>query len=152
MRLNTPLSRAGFSLVEMLIVLAVMGIIGGISIFSYRQVQMGQEARAGVSSLRLIMAHGATAASSRGLTLDLVKSGNSLQVQTTDANPIVVTKEILPSAIATQLPSTDPILSFSSVGRVVFPAGFTNPIVVTSRGRTYTLTVSLIGEVKMEVQ
>lgn len=152
MRLQRPLYQAGFSLVEMLIILAVMGIIGGISVFSYRQVQMGQEARAAITSIRLILAHGATAASSRGLTLNLVKSGNNLQVQTTDSTPIVVTKETLPSAIAAQLPATNPILSFSSVGRVLFPPGFANPITVTSRGRTYTLTVSLIGEVKMEVQ
>ncbi len=136
----------------MLIILGVVGIIFGISVFAYRQVQLGQEARAAISSIRLIMAHGATAASSRGLTLNLIKNGNSLQVQTSDATPVVITKEILPALIASQMPSASPILSFNSVGRVVFPAGFTNPITLSSRGQTYKLTVSLIGEVKLEVQ
>lgn len=145
-------SNAGFSLIEMLIIMAILGIVGGISVFGYRQVQSGQEAKSGIASIRLIMAHGATAASSRGVVLDLVKSGDTLQVQTQDATPVVVTKEKLPSSIAFQLPSTNPILQFNQVGRLVFPAGFNNPITLSSRGRTYALTVSLIGEVKMEVQ
>jgi prepilin-type N-terminal cleavage/methylation domain-containing protein len=139
----------GFSLIEILIVLAVVGIIGGIGSFNYNQIRQAQAARAGITSVSMVMAKAATMASSRGVPLSLVRNGNTLEVRTQDSTPLVLMKESLPADIASQLPSTNPWVSFTSVGRVNLASLANNPFSIVSRGKTYALTVSLIGEVKV---
>ena len=143
--------RGGFSFVEMLIVLVVIGIVGGITAGGFTQMRASQEARAGITSIRQIISQGATSASSRGIPLELVRSGNKLEVRALNAT--VLHSVALPSALAAQFPSSGAWLNFNAVGRVGYPSSFwANPKTLTSGGKSYQLSISLIGEIKVVKQ
>jgi Tfp pilus assembly protein FimT len=134
----------------MLIVLVVMGIVGGIAAGGVTQMRANQEARSGITSIRQIVSQGATAASSRGIPLELRRNGQRLEVRTQQAPITVLYSAELPKALADQFPATAAWLSFNAVGRVSYPSSFwTNPKTLTSGGKNYQLSISLIGEVKV---
>jgi type II secretory pathway pseudopilin PulG len=140
--------RAGFSFTEIVVILAIIGVISGIALGVYAQAQKGQEAKAGITSIRQIVAQGATAAASRGIPLELWRADNKLEVRTLEATPQVLHAVSVPSQLASQFPTGSAWLSYNSVGRVVLPSGFTNPQTFTSGNYSYQLSFSLIGEVK----
>lgn len=146
------MKRDGLTIIEILITLGILAIIFSIGVVGYLQLRDAQASRAGVNSIRQIILHGTTAAASRGQRLELVRSGNRLQVRTEETTPTVVRTVELPANIAAQVPAdgSGRVLRFTPPGMVSFPTGFTNPFTITDRGRTYTLTVSLIGEVRSE--
>ena len=137
----------GFTLVEILIVLAIVSIALSIGAIGLAQVRLSQESRAGVGSVRQIILAGATAAASRGIALELVRSGNRLNLRNPADNSLLREVDI-PAGIAGQLPSGT-WLSYTPTGMVLLPTGFTNPFTLTDRGKTYTLQISLIGEVRL---
>ena len=140
--------RLGFTLVEILVVLAVIGIALSIGFVGLAQMRQSQESRAGIQTVRQMVLAGATLAASRGLALELVRGGNRLNIRT-QANQAVLRSAELPSSLASQLPN-GVWLEYTPAGMVVIPSGFTNPFSLTDRGKTYSLRISLIGEVRLE--
>ncbi|RIH82658.1 type II secretion system protein H [Calidithermus terrae] len=139
----------GLTLIELLLVIALIGIVLGIMAVSGRRMLGNQEAKAGLNSVRQIVWQGATAAASRGQRLDLVRVGRRLQVQTQETTPRVIRSVDLTAALSAQLPNGT-WFSFTPPGKVIFPTGFTQPLNVTVNGRSYSLSFSLIGEVKVQ--
>lgn len=139
----------GLTLIELLLVVALIGIVLGITAVSGRRMLANQQARASLNSIRQIVWQGATAAASRGQRLDLVRNGQRLQVQTQESTPKVIRFVDLTSSLSGQLPSGT-WFSFTPPGKVIFPPGFSQPINVTLNGRSYALRFSLIGEVNVQ--
>ncbi|WP_027892944.1 prepilin-type N-terminal cleavage/methylation domain-containing protein [Calidithermus chliarophilus] len=139
----------GLTLIELLLVIALIGIVLGVMAVSSRRMLGNQEAKAGLNSVRQIVWQGATAAASRGQRLDLVRVGRRLQVQTQESTPRVIRSVDLTAALSAQLPNGT-WFSFTPPGKVIFPTGFAQPVNVTVNGRSYSLSFSLIGEVKVQ--
>ncbi len=108
----------------------------------------GQEAIAGVSSIRQIIWQGATAAASRGQPLELVRSSNVLKVQTQDTTPVVVRQVTLPSSFSTTLPSGTSY-RFLPPGRLDFNS-VSSTFTATMNGKSYSFTISQIGEASVQ--
>lgn len=149
MKPRKRLSTTGFTLLELIMVMAVLAIASGFIVMGAQPMLQAQQSRSGFNAIRQIIWQGATAAASRDITLNLVRSSNRLQVQTTGSPATVIRYVDLPSDISSQLRSGT-WMSFTPSGKVNFAPGFTNPFNVTVRGRSYTLTVSLIGEVRVQ--
>ena len=138
--------RGGFSLLELLAVIAVLGIAFGMVALGSRKILQGQEERAAVVTLEQMFRHGATAAASRGEALELVRTGRVLVVRPQGGSRVIKRAE-LPKDVVLALPEGQ-VATFSSPGMVnIDPDTFT----VETQKETYQLTVSLIGEVKKEV-
>lgn len=144
--------RKGFTVFELLIMTGVLGIVFGIGGAQLSNIAKRQTAASSVSALRQIFSQGASAASSRGgKTIQLVKAGSLLTVQTTDSTPVVLRSYTLPAGVSTSL-EDGMLVTFMAPGKLSFSGLFpTNrQFTVSSNGRTYTLTVTLIGEVRSE--
>lgn len=145
----------GFSLIEILIVLAILGVIAGIVAVNGRRLLTGQEERASVGAVQQLLLQGGTGAASRNETVELRKSGRTLSVVNT-ANGRVIAKRELPSGVSFELqggavsPGDGVILSFSPSGKLS-PASLAavSPIKVTTATNVYLLELSVIGEVEV---
>lgn len=145
--------KQAFSLAEILIVLAIISIIAGLSFVSGRRQLTKQEENATVSSFAQIVLQGATAAASRGVEVVLLRSGNEIILVRSDNNNVLESFDI-PVTVATNLVANGEILRFAPQGWVDVNslAALPSPVEFTTSDKTYELTVSLIGEVKTEVQ
>ncbi len=155
-RLPSRLSRrtAAFSLIEFLILLAILGLIAGVVVVSGRRVLAGQDEKAALTSVRQSVWEGATAAASRGVDTVLVRTATGLAVRevggTTDLRTFA-----LPASVTTNLPAASGasgtvVLRFTPPGRVDLATlqALPSPLTLTVNGHTYKLQVSIIGEVK----
>jgi prepilin-type N-terminal cleavage/methylation domain-containing protein len=140
----------GFSLLEILVVLAIVGILAGLVAVGSRAILRGQENRSSLYSMRQIFWQGASAASSRGLSLSLVRSGDVIQVidPLKPSSSQLIRKVELSDDATLSLPQ-GAIATFSPTGKVTI-ASANNPFTFTADGKTYRFTVSLIGEIKLE--
>lgn len=141
--------RAGFSLIELLILLAVLGLIAGVIAVNGRRVAAGQAQRAAIDSVRQSVWEGATAAAARGVGTELVRTATGLDVKETGSGTLLRSFD-LPSGVATNLPMGQ-VLRFTPPGRVDLTSlqALPDPLTLTVNGHTYKLQVSLIGEVKV---
>ncbi|MBW7929664.1 MAG: prepilin-type N-terminal cleavage/methylation domain-containing protein, partial [Fimbriimonadaceae bacterium] len=71
----------GFSLSEILIVLAIVGTLAGVGFVFGRQILQGQQNRSAINTVQQSVWQGATAAASRGITAELFRNGRVLQVR-----------------------------------------------------------------------
>jgi prepilin-type N-terminal cleavage/methylation domain-containing protein len=140
----------GFSLLEILIVLAIIGILAGLIAVGSRAILRGQENRSSLYSMRQIFWQGASSAASRGLNLNLVRSGDVIQVidPLKPSSSQLIRKVELSDDATLSLPQGT-IATFSPTGKVIIAAA-NNPFTFTADGKTYRFTVSLIGEVRLE--
>ncbi len=141
----------GFTLLEFLVVMAILGIAAGIGIAQFRNLGQRQQAAATVDQIRQLFWQGATAAASRGGTnFLLVRSGNTLRVES-QVNGSVLRSVTLPSGVTCSL-SEGTLATFTSPGKVNFSSSFpaNRQFTVSANGRTYTLTATLIGEVRRQ--
>jgi len=147
----TGLTKRGFTLLELLVVMAVLGVAAGLGIAQIRNLGQRQQANATVDQVRQLFWHGATAAASRGGTnFLLVRSGNTLQVQSqTDGS--VLRRLTLPSGVSSSL-SDGTLATFTSPGKVNFSSLFpaNRQFTISANGQTFTLTATLIGEVRRQ--
>ncbi|MEJ2667698.1 MAG: hypothetical protein P8Z81_11465, partial [Deinococcales bacterium] len=136
---------AGFSMMELLILLAVLGLIAGALAISARRVLGGQQDKAALNSIEQSVWEGATAAASRGASTELVRTATGLEVREVGSTNALQTFD-LPSSVTTNLPMGQ-VLVFTPPGRVDLASlqALPNPVTVTVNGHTYKLQVSVIG-------
>jgi type II secretory pathway pseudopilin PulG len=139
---------AAFSIVELLIILAILGIIAGVIAINGRRVLAGQQERAALTSIRQSVWDGATAAAARGTTVELVRTSDALVVRDVGSSSPLRTF-VIPSSVATNLPMGQ-VLEFTPPGRVDLATlqALPSPLTVTVNGHTFELHISIIGEVK----
>jgi len=138
----------GLTTIELLIVIAVIGILGTITVLGLREVLQGQEQRSAIQSIQQTVWQGATAAASRGTTLELVRSGRTFTLEEAENGRILKTFE-LPDGVTSNWPENEPLV-FTPPGRVDSASLEKLParIQVFTESSVTDLTVSLIGEVK----
>jgi len=110
-------SQAGFSVLELLIVLAIIGVVVGIGVLNGRQALDRQQERAAFNSLRQTVWQGATAASARGQRVFLQLSGRELSLRIGSASGNQLRSENLPAGVETNLPQGT-VLIFEPPGKI----------------------------------
>lgn len=141
--------RAGFSVLELLIALAIAAVVAGIVVLAGRPIVRGQEGQAALRSVQQSVWQGATSAASRGVRTSLVLAGSDLEVRNAESNELIRRFE-LPDDVSLNVEQGQ-ILAFTPPGKVdeTTLAGLPDPFQITSQQGTYDLQVSLIGEVRM---
>lgn len=138
----------GLTILELLLVLAILGIVLGLGFFNARRALLGSQERAAVQTVRQSIWQGATAASSRGRPITLVRDGNSMRLVDGDN---VIRSDDFPDGVTTNF-SQGVLLEFSPPGKVTAEslAAFmeSNPQ-IGGEGRTQRIEVSVIGEVRV---
>ncbi len=142
------MNKRGFSLLEILVVISIIGVLAGIGAIGSRAILRGQENRSSLYSMRQIFWQGASAASSRGEVLELFRSSDEIQVRTTVAPTKIIRRVELSNDVTLSLPQGQ-IALFNPSGKVTIPVT-NNPFTLQSGGKTYTYNVSMIGEVKFQ--
>lgn len=140
-----------FTILELLLVVAIVGIIAGITVVSGRQILQGQEEQAVIHSFRQGVLQSATAASARGEKVRLVKQGNELQLK--DESNTVFQRFDLAASVTTNL-DDGLILAFHPSGKATNWSynRLTRPLRFETEKTTYLISVSLIGETKVVIQ
>lgn len=141
----------GITLLELLVVVAIIGVVAGIGVFNGLRALQGQQEQAAVRSIQQSIWQGATAASARGVETELVRDGRQLLVREVVSGR-TLRREELPAGVSTNLP-TGQVLRFTPPGQIARTtlAALPEPLWVQITDRRYRLRVSLIGEVRAEV-
>lgn len=141
--------RKGFSVIELLVVLAVLAVIFAIGAFNGRRTLLSQEQAAFLRSLQGLFWEAATEAASRGENLVLHFTGQRLgEADGRYGSPRLgpppgVSLSLTPGVVAQFTP---PGKVADQDGRnLLQPLSFT----ATVGSKTYTYTVSLIGETEV---
>lgn len=142
----------GITVLELLIVVAILGILAGLVAINGRRVLQGQEERAAITSIQQTVWQGATAAAARGVVVRLTRSGDEFVLADTGSGAVLKRFE-LPRNVSSNWPDGQ-VLDFTPPGKVDVDTldDLPDPLTVTTSTRTTNLTVSLIGEVRAEVQ
>lgn len=137
---------------ELLIVLAIVGVLAGLVALNGRRVLRGQEARAAVTTVQQTVWQGATAAAARGVVTRLTRAGDVFTLTDTDSGNSLKSFE-LPASVTLNWPDGQS-LDFLPPGRVDVDTldALPTPLTMVVDGRSHSLTVSLIGEVKAQAQ
>lgn len=146
---NQQRRELGFSVVELLIVLAILGIVLSIGIFNGRQALAAQEQRSAVTSIQQSVWQGATAASARGEIVTLRREGQDLVLRV-GHNGRVLRTETMPDGVKTNI-RQGTILVFTPPGRIAAAslAEAGDLWVETGAGRHH-LEFSVIGELRVK--
>lgn len=141
----------GFTLLELLIVIAVIGIVGGLAFVNGHRIAQRQEASGAIATFQQSVWQGATAAASRGSVVELNRTDDGLELVDLNRDRVLRRYE-LPSEVS--IGAENPILRFLPPGKVdlsTLPDREKGLMVSTGQG-DYRLKVSLIGEVMSEAQ
>lgn len=138
----------GITVVELLIVLAIVGVLAGLVALNGRRVLMGQESRAAVTSVQQTVWQGATAAAARGVVTRLTRAGDRFTLTDTATGATLRTFD-LPSQVTSNWPQGQ-ALDFTPPGRIDVATldALPEPLTITANDNSYALLISLIGEVK----
>ena len=147
--------KVGFSLVEILIVLAIVGILATVGFVSSNNIKVKQEEHAAVAMLRQGIAAAATGSAAKGQRLSLVYRSAGKKLVLEDENYQTLEEYKFPKSVSSDLDNGDR-LEFTPLGWVDSNSlsgsgGFPNPITLSTNDKNYHLTISLIAEVKAEV-
>ena len=145
---------SGFTLLELLIVVAVLGIILALVTFQFRKIEARQTESAFYASLERLFWEASTAAASRGRSLTLRRNGDRLVVRLRSAPRTMIRELEIPEGIEVNLPE-GALAVFTPPGRVRFKPAFPRECqapsfkVTTRQGDERCYRVSLIGEVEV---
>lgn len=144
--------RAGFTVLELLVAVAIAGVVLSLAVVGGRRILVGQEQRSALTTVQQSVWQGATAAAARGRELELVIAGPGLVLRFADDASVVRTFE-LPADVSFNLENDDRLLlRFTPPGTLdpVALAALPDPLVVTTGQGEFVLTLSVIGEVRYE--
>jgi prepilin-type N-terminal cleavage/methylation domain-containing protein len=144
-------AQRGFSVLELLIVLAIIGIVGTIGFVNGRRIADNQSAQGSLATIQQSIWQGATAAAARGVTVDLVRAGSTF---TLEAGDDVLRSFDLADGVETNLGEDGLALRFLPPGKVDLDSLTALPedLYILAEDRRYALRVSMIGEVIAEAE
>jgi len=145
---SEPRFAAGFTLIEVLLVIALIAIVLGIGWLNARRVLQESQERAAVETVRQSIWQGATAASARGRTITLNRVGQSLRLMD---GSVVIRTDDLPPSVSTNF-QQGVLLEFSPPGKITeasLRAFQDSDPWIGADGKATHLEVSLIGEVRV---
>ena len=145
--------KKGFTTIELLIVIAILGILMGIAMMGSRQIMQKQKEMASVQQFRQLISQATTAVNSRSINGVLVRSGNQIKVIDKDNPSKILADMTLDSKVITNLPSGQS-LEFLPTGRIdtaSLQPLLDLPLEIEAAGQTFVLEISVIGEVKAEL-
>lgn len=142
--------RHGFTLLELLVVMAILAVVVGLVVMNGRPIVQGQAQQAAVRTMQQSVWQGATMAASRGVTTSLILAGNDLEVRNSDTNEVIRRFE-LPEEVSLNI-ADGTILIFTPPGKVLASSlsDLPSPFQITANGQARNLEISLIGEVRVE--
>ena len=142
----------GFTLLELLIVIAVLGVIMGMGFINGREFLDNREERTAIHTFQQSIRQGATSAAARGRRTELVMQNDTLILREVDAPEKIIATQELPKDLATNLDAGS-LLTFEPPGKINSTTlnALDQPVEITAAGKTYNLTISIIGETKVEV-
>lgn len=139
----------GLTMIELLIVMAIIGILGGIGFISGADIARRKSAEGAITTFQQSVWQGATMAASRGTVVQLIRQGRELQLVDEEGDAIRRRYE-LPAGV--DIPMSNPIIRFLPPGKIDASSFTSLPddlIITTSEGR-YRIELSVIGEVRAE--
>lgn len=144
------LKTQGFSTIELLIVIAIIGILAGIALLNGRQIINKQNEVASIQQFKQLLARASTAANAQGKVGTLKRSGPVLEVL--DGDGKVIVDMTLDKKVVTNLPEGNSLV-FLTTGRISTTSlAALNDLEMQAAGKTYALVISAIGELKVEVK
>lgn len=136
----------GLTILELVVVMAIIGILATVGVVAGNAIARRQSAQGAVATFQQSVWQGATAAASRGITVELRRSGDDLVLVDVEDDR-TLRRYQLPSGV--DIPVENPILRFLPPGKVDLQTleGLEGLVIDTGEGR-YALDISLIGEVR----
>src|SRR5690625_3213388 len=145
----------GLTLLELIVVVAIIGIVAGIGVINGNRIARQERAHAAVATLQQSVWQGATSAASRGREIDLHFDGQNLGLVDVTDDSLVRTFE-LPEGTRTNM-SPGTVLKFLPPGKVDLEllSDLNNAdggygLLIDTGQNTYNLEISIIGEVRLK--
>ena len=141
-------NRRGFTLLELLLVLGLIGATVSLGAISLQGAMSRERARGAVSDLRQAVWGGASFAASRGQRYSLTFDGSKAVKLVRARDGRAVRTIELPDSVVLNEPAGT-LMTFTSPGMVVFNPAVGRYLDLTVDGKAMKLEVSKIGEVRV---
>lgn len=140
----------GYTTIELLIVIAIIGILAGVGLFNGRQIIRNQNEVASIQQLRQLISRATTALNAQGKSGTLNRSGTLIKV--VDGNNKTLMEMTLDKNVVTNLPEGSSLV-FLPTGRISSASLAALPALeIKAAGKTFGLEISVIGELRAEVK
>lgn len=134
-------------MIEILLVLAIIGIIAGVAVVSGRTIMRSQDEAAALRTIQQYVGQGATAAASRGVVVNLERAGQNLRLRDTANNRILRQADLAESASLGWADGV--VIRFLPQGRLhPDDLAAVSGTTLSLSGKQYELELSVIGEAR----